>query len=508
MENLIVITLLASTVRPRPLYGLGNEFVFQSNGDEGLNAQLRAAASEISRFPGGTPSDYWLWSDGWINVSSDRSGCSGLPRRPTTVPQLSSYLNTTKQTTVLVLNQLQTNVSYQIQGLQAHARAGTPVKFIELGNEMYDATRPDVLAKYPAPRDYAVQMEAWTKEIKSIFPDSLVALVGLANDWDNRTREWNKQVLQNPISSQADAATIHLYAGIPASPPATPATLSSLLALAFEDFNGYRDYTAASIPEHFRLWVTEWGIFSDNKLLENTWFQGLWHVALTARLPLISRIDIILPYCAVCGDPFMPSFTSPGGSVVPPNATHTAWSRTPSGHAYALLFNASTASTHFAALSFSPNPVLDPKVPTSMTLVGSAAVTPAGAVQSIFLLNLGAHDLDLQLLAEFIAAEEESVGEEGGLGEGERVEGESKQVMKSMSWACQQGQQQQQQRGKSALNGDAAARGVSLDMYWPATAADVLRQGLQVSDLKHFSGAVSSSTLTLPAYAMAVLQCA
>lgn len=419
-----------------------------------MNDQIRAASSEISRFPGGTPSDYWLWSDGWVNISSDRSGCSNLPRRPTTVGELHTYLNATDQAAVLVLNQLQTNLTYQLAGLQQHAQTGTPVRFVELGNEMYDATRPDVLSTYPAPRDYAVRMASWTKAVKAAFPQASVALVGLANEWDSRTHVWNHQVLQDPISAQADAATIHLYAGIPDT-PATPENLHNLLALAFSDFAGYKSYTEQTIPSHFRLWVTEWGIFSSNKLLQNTWFQGLWHVALTAQLPQIQRIDIVLPYCAVCADPFMPSLTSPQGSVVPPNATGTVWTRAPSGHAYALLFSAATRGPIFAAPAFSPNPVLDPAVPGSQQLVGSTTLTVDKKVASVFIVNLGSTDAPLDL--------------------------------HELSWAC-------------------SSTTVLADIYWPASADDVLRQGLVVGDLKHSSGALGL-TVTLSGYGMAVLQC-
>jgi hypothetical protein len=484
MASIVIWAIVASSIRSRPLYGLGNEFVFQSTGDKGLNAQLREAGSEMSRFPGGTPSDYWLWSDGWINASSDRSGCSGLPRRPTTVSQLRTYLATTNQSTVLVVNQLQTNLSYQLQGLYEHAKQGTAIQFVELGNEMYDATRPDVLQAYPEPRDYAVRMATYTKAIKEAFPQSRVALVGLANEWDNRTHVWNKQVLQDPISLGADAATIHLYAGIPDT-PATPATLHSLLALVFSNFQGYKEYTTTTIPEHFRLWVTEWGIFSNNKMLQNTWFQGLWHVALTAQLPLINRIDIILPYCAVCGDPFMPSFTSPGGSVVPPNATHTPWSRTPSGHAYALLFNASTAAANFASVSFSPNPVLDPAVSSSRTLIGAAAQDADKRVMALFVVNLGAADVDIDVMKMRVSSPDSEAGQQNGFeGLPSKSQKASTQSHESQSFSID----------------------LTLDMYWPASAADVLRQNLAVSDLKHTAGPITTPTLRLPAYGIAVLR--
>lgn len=250
------IVVSVGNFRKRPLFGFGNEFVFQTFNDSGLNNALLGGGGEVSRFPGGTPSDYWLWSEGWVNVSSDRSGCSQLPRRTTNTTNLHSYLQATQQMPILVLNQLQANISYELQGLLAHYAAGTSVSHIELGNEMYDSTRPDVLQEYPEPQDYAIKMADWTKQIKAVFPNSSVALVGLANDWDNRTRIWNEQVLSNPVSSLADAATVHLYPGIPAITP-IPASYSSILALLFDSFTGYEAYIQRTIPQRLRIWVRQ-----------------------------------------------------------------------------------------------------------------------------------------------------------------------------------------------------------------------------------------------------------
>ena len=46
----------------------------------------------MSRFPGGTPADYWLWEQGWVNMTDDCGGCSALPRRPLSVVDLKNYL--------------------------------------------------------------------------------------------------------------------------------------------------------------------------------------------------------------------------------------------------------------------------------------------------------------------------------------------------------------------------------------------------------------------------------
>lgn len=296
--------------RPAPVTGFGTEFVFQTNSDVSMNSNLAAAGSRMCRYPGGTPSDYWLWDLGWVNVSSDHSNSAGLPFRPTTPIELRAFLDNSGQSTcVMVLNQLQKDLTYEVAGLVAHARAGTPVTHIELGNEMYDSTRPDVLAAYPEPRDYAEKMAVWTAGVKAVFPQAKVALDGLANTWDARTDVWNAQVLQNPVSALADAATVHLYPGLPSAPP-TPPDFPAFLALVFGTVDGYRSYIAATIPARMEVWVTEWGTWG-NANVTGTWLQALWHGALLVLLPpSVPAISVVLPYCATCADPNMPSFVS------------------------------------------------------------------------------------------------------------------------------------------------------------------------------------------------------
>jgi len=176
------------------------------------------------------------------------------------------------------------------------------VTHVELGNEMYDATRPDVLAAYPSPSDYADKMANWTAAIKAAYPLAKVALDGLANTWDARTLAWNGQVLQNPVSSGARMQP-SCYPGLP-----PVETFPALLALAFSTMDGYDSYIATTIPDRMEVWVTESGTWETN--ITNTWLQGLWHGTLLSLLPRIRRVSVILPYCASCADPNMPSFVS------------------------------------------------------------------------------------------------------------------------------------------------------------------------------------------------------
>ena len=83
---------------------------------------------------------------------------------------------TNLKNSVLVVNQLTNTLDYAIEGLHTHQNYGTNIKYVELGNEMYDNTRPDVIAKYPKPIDYAINMVNWTKQIKLNFPEAKVPI--------------------------------------------------------------------------------------------------------------------------------------------------------------------------------------------------------------------------------------------------------------------------------------------------------------------------------------------
>ena len=73
------------------------------------------------------------------------------------------------------VNQLTSDINDAIAGLQAHQTAGVNITHIELGNEMYDSTRADVVAEYPQPSDYGAKMANWIPKLKAAFPDAQVS---------------------------------------------------------------------------------------------------------------------------------------------------------------------------------------------------------------------------------------------------------------------------------------------------------------------------------------------
>ena len=378
-------SLRTNLTRPLVKYGAGNELCWQSLFDPGLVAAARALGGGIGRFPGGTPSDYWDWQTGWA------SDVAPSPVRPATPAGWRSWARAVAlDDSILVMNQLTRNLSYGLAGLRAHEAAGTPVRYVELGNEMYDASRPDVLQAYPTPADYATKMANWTAAVKAAFPAAQVALIGVRAQTDHQPREigWNQQVLQNPVSHQADAATLHIYCGgMPGShqaPPA-PAGFGALLGGAFGYVGRNRAMVRESVPRRLRLWVTELGVYPAGPL-DGTWLQALYNAVLLLELPGIGQVDVVAPYCLVCQDPTGPSLTTAQGPVVDPghNASH-AWYATPKGIVEAAIFStlrrrrappegASAIlveeNATMTPFEFASNPVLDPSTPSSVALLG------------------------------------------------------------------------------------------------------------------------------------------
>jgi len=413
-QSITTVRADPSSARLVPHFGFGNELVAQSTNDTNVAAALKSSSGTIARYPGGTPSDYWLWDQGWIRPGSpcndavgDRA-YNGLQRnhpvRETTPAQWRAFLDKGGiKDSVLDLCQLTCNLTYELAGLRAHAAAGTPIKFVELGNEMYDSSRPDVLAKYPQPKDYANAMLPWITAIKAEWPGAQVALIG--ERWNKykpvpREETWNEQVLHSAAGLKADAATLHIYCGWDTNANAsTEANIASHLAGAATYAFSNGDNFHQQIPSHMRIWVTEMGVYPAGSL-DLTWLHALFYTAMDMQLPAaLPTLDVLTPYCFMCSDPTAPGFTSAEfGPVIPPSKAGTVpILRTPTGEAQSMLFGAFAKATKMTPLVFTPNPPLTAKEPRSRKLLGwelegakaSSVVLNQGQAQVIELASIG-----------------------------------------------------------------------------------------------------------------------
>ena len=386
----VVLATLSARSGPRrlPLMGFGTELVWQDAVDSSLAAAASDAGSRVARYPGGTPSNFWDWSCEHEACCTSKSLAPPSPRcenhgyRKCPPETWANFVNdrhrSARPETIIDLNVVQTNASYQMQGLQRFAAAGVPVKWVELGNELYDPRQNQ--GAWTDGVGYASSMQPYLQAVAAAFPDAHTAVVGSASD-----AAWNAAVLTN---TTATAATIHFYtaldvAGINDTTVAARAPV--LLGAAFDNAARIEQHAQATIPEHLRIWVTEFGHAGTagwaTGSIDGTWLEGLYSGAAAWLLLRVSRTDVVLPYCLVCGDPNAPAFTAgpPWGATPPGNTTgEVKWELTPRGAVLSQLMTA--VASHHAAFGNSG----------TMQELAFSAITSTSTAASVLDHELGA----------------------------------------------------------------------------------------------------------------------
>jgi hypothetical protein len=347
----VSVRLRAGSRRGLPLLGFGNEAVLQHVDDPALAAAAAAAGGRALRYPGGAPSNSWDWRLGCCTaippnettpacVSGAWNDFDGYGRAPPAT--WARYVNRSRSDgvaplTIFDLNVVESNVSYQLEGLRSLAAAGVEVSMLEFGNELYDGQQN--LGKWADGKGYAAAMEPFLAELTAAFPQAKTAVVG-SGWWPGMDAGWNKAVLEN---TSATAATFHFYTALDThgiSEATVAARAPGLLTAAFATANHIHADAEATIPSRLRIWVTEFGHYGSygrgwaTTEIDGTWLEGLYSGAALLLVLATSRVDVVMPYCLVCADQNAPSFTSgePWGSLVPANATGAVeWSLTPRG---------------------------------------------------------------------------------------------------------------------------------------------------------------------------------
>ena len=448
-HEVVMVSVDAAARRAPPLYGWSSEITISDVSDMQLAATTAATGASIARYPGGTPADYMDWRTGWhwpnmtwsphdgpwYDVPVRKATPAGwrawtrAARIPCTVIDVCQLCNNTAQCCTLEL---------ELAGLHEHARVGNDVTHVELGNEIYDTSRADVMREYPQPSDYAAKMLGWVTAIKKDFPKAKVALVGMqasGKTWPQQARpgthatqppdcagntsvacrqtNWNREVLESEAGKRADAATVHVYFAEYQNYNAT-----QMLAdpLSFQHFIG-RAFTAAfdnaeyqsTMPQHLKIWVTEAGLYGSNPT-HRTWVDALTLVALDCLLALSQRTDLILMYGLSEGsDPAVvsPLYPCDGQNkepCAPPSAAGKAdFQVTPSGAAQGMLYAAARRATQkgdMSPLLFSTNAQLSPAENRSLELVGFRFDDGHGKSEAI-VLNLGNSTCTLDMRSVF-----------------------------------------------------------------------------------------------------------
>jgi hypothetical protein len=250
----------------------------------------------------------------------------------------------------------------QVRFLQTAANAGISVKRIELGNEFYLAgaaagpNGSDYTTRFPSATSYAQQANAWVSAMHTAFPAAQIAGVGADATGNNSARRegWNAALLA--ALSGANALTLHTYIPV-TNASATP---QSLLSLPYQRVQSLKatEFTQLS-SRGLSGWVTEFNMVdkTPNLTFAGTWTHGLFIAAyalLLAQIPTVTLVDLH----NVVGDAMAGAlFDSTDGFRAATPATQFL-GRSAMGATFAVLLQASSASSTGQPLAFSGGPVL------------------------------------------------------------------------------------------------------------------------------------------------------
>lgn len=283
-----------------------NTLMAEDWSDPRLVSKVVGLDPDVLRIPGGTVANYWDWQRGGL---VDLKGLTDTPGqfRPEHVlaydsGKLEGYRGLFVETgarAMIVLNMLTSDLDSQIAYIRQALDAGLPVRYVELGNELYES-RASYTDVYPTPESYAEAAATWARAVRQAFPDLKVAVIGAnprvaARKADQRVSSWNDVGLEKALPD-ADALTFHDYQ------PATvrsrefpPEEVDRALAFAGQQTRQMVSADLTSrMPASSEIWVTEFNILPQkgSPAVAGTWMHALYAVTMAATFLEQSSVTI------------------------------------------------------------------------------------------------------------------------------------------------------------------------------------------------------------------------
>jgi hypothetical protein len=306
---------------PRRFYGVNFDFAgFAPFAQTNVGPLLAALQPTTLRWPGGTEADFYDWRTGQDTQK---------PGWPTfSLAQLASAYRATGAVPIFDLNVLapanRTGPSDQIAMLEQAQRLGVPVRYIEIGNELY-ANGPGFSSAFPDGAAYARTVSIYVQALHKAFPGAQVAADAVALPEGERQLSWDQELLAGATGAGSpDALIVHFYPGLYLN-PLTSGNLPELLANAESSIA-----ELAQIISSFGdkpVWLTEYNFrgpystFRKNPA-EHTFAHELYLAAFAAMLPRVEHLALVDNWTAFADgvygawvNPKSPSLT-PGGQAV------------------------------------------------------------------------------------------------------------------------------------------------------------------------------------------------
>lgn len=309
-------------------YGMNDDYdgAAEFSDDGNFIGQLVQLGPGSLRWPGGTGADYFQWRTGKPSNSTLTYNF--------TLQDLYAQYKATNATPIFDLNVLteanRTDPSDQIQMLQQAQSLGLPIKYVEIGNELYfDGPSGDFANAFATGTDYGKTVGIYTSALHQAFPGVQVSADGVLHPTNDRESNWNSLMMTAAGQSGVapDAVTLHDYPGPNIDGfTGTPDQLSSLFEgpyKAISDFNGAADSAAlAGKP----LWITEYNIATAQHQPnpeQLTYAHELYLAALGMMLPRVNDAALVDNWSAFANgaglgawdDPSDPTLTPDGQAV-------------------------------------------------------------------------------------------------------------------------------------------------------------------------------------------------
>lgn len=326
------------------------------------------------RWPGGTEADFFVWQTG------KPTGKHGQDNFTFTLTDLDNAYKATGATPMFDLNVLAhpTDPTDQIAMLTTAQSMGMPIKYVELGNELYGGGPSGQFASVFADgTSYGHTVALYVQALHAKFPGVQVAADGCLHPFTAREQSWNSEMLSAATGAGApDAVILHSYPGLTDN-PFTTADVPPLFANAY---SGIDELSQATQKLNGKpVWLTEYnfrGPYSRKKPTPNpvdsSYARELYVAELAMMLPRVAHVSLADYFTAVGGSMF-------GAWINPLDPMMT-----PSGQAIAMIDAAAHGATSSAQVTIPGAPTL----PGGYPAVTGQTFTIAGHPNTTVLVNL------------------------------------------------------------------------------------------------------------------------
>jgi hypothetical protein len=361
----------ATATATSPLYGVNYDYLgaatFKDAKVEPLLARLDPGTL---RYPGGTEADFFDWGTGMPT--------KGAKDYKFTLAKLEKAYKATGAAPIFDLNVLATgnrlNTTNMVNALKTARADGLPVKYVEIGNELYGGGQ---FAKtFTSGRVYGETVKVYVPVLHRDFPGVKVAADAVLNPTNQHQQTWNRQLLATATGADApDALILHDYPGL-IYDPFTQADVPPLFANAY---TAIKELTArvASLDGK-PVWLTEFdyrGPYAERKKpnpVRTSYARELYVAEFALMLPRVPHLAQADYFSALGGPDF-------GAWINPAQPTLT-----PSGQAAAMIDAAACGASSSVPVTVPGAPAL----PGGGAAVSGQAFTAPGRPTTALLVNL------------------------------------------------------------------------------------------------------------------------